>query len=356
MSASDLKGKFESSINEATPVDNKISGRRGLIPQFGQQDGKPKIAMTTRIVVAGATGNVGTSVVQELAQFGGNVEIRALTRSSSSEKPNLAAMRELSNVEILECDLSDKSSLTDVFDGVTAAFLVSANFRGQIEAEKNFIDAAVSSSSCKYLVKVGTVRSYTSNDSQIEYARGHAEIEQHLERTAGNDMKWTVLCPNWFMTNHLADIFGTLPQNIIVYPVDPHAKVSMIDPRDIGAAAARLLLASDEVQLANHALKLDISGPDEVTISQVAQMYTNALEGGRAVNHVKCSSDEYVAATVNAGFAEWLAKDISNNFPQWEADKMVFPTAPQVMDLAPPRRTMEKWISEWVPLSPPPAS
>jgi len=310
--------------------------------------------MTTRIVVAGATGNIGFSVVQELAQFDGNVEIRALTRSSSSDNPTLAAMKESSNVEILECNLSDKSSLTDVFDGVTAAFVVSANFRGQIEAEKNFIDAALSSSSCKYLVKVGTVRSYTSNDSQIEYARGHAEIQEHLEQTAGNDMKWTVLCPNWFMTNHLADIFGALPQNIIVYPVDPHAKVRMIDPRDVGAVAARLLLASDNSIY--HALKLDISGPDEVTISQVAEMYTNALEEGRTVNHVKCSSDDCVAACVKAGFPEWLAKDISKNFPQWEAGKMVFPTAPQVMDLAPPKRTMEQWISEWVPLSPRPAS
>eukprot|EP00555_Chaetoceros_dichaeta_P005219 CAMPEP_0198267402 /NCGR_PEP_ID=MMETSP1447-20131203/32910_1 /TAXON_ID=420782 /ORGANISM="Chaetoceros dichaeta, Strain CCMP1751" /LENGTH=331 /DNA_ID=CAMNT_0043957985 /DNA_START=29 /DNA_END=1024 /DNA_ORIENTATION=- len=331
---------------------------------MGQKKSKPSTvqdlsdskAVTTVIVVAGATGNVGFSVVQELAQLDGNVEIRALTRSSSGEKPALAAMKELSNVKILECNLSEKSSLINIFDGATAAFVVAANFHGQVEAEKNFIDAAVSSSSCKYLVKIGTVRSYTSNDSQIEYARGHAEIEEHLEQTAGDDMKWTVLCPNWFMTNHLADIFGTLPQNIIVYPVDPQAKVSMIDPRDVGAVAARLLLASDEVRLTHHALKLDISGPDEVTISQVAEMYTNALEEGRTVNHVKCSSDDYVAATVKAGYPEWQAEDISKNFPLWEAGKMVFPSAPQVMDLAPPKRTMEEWISEMVPLSPPPAN
>lgn len=34
MSASDLKSKFEDSIKEAAPVDNKISSRRGSIPEF----------------------------------------------------------------------------------------------------------------------------------------------------------------------------------------------------------------------------------------------------------------------------------------------------------------------------------
>ena len=93
----------------------------------------------------------------------------------------------------------------------------SSPWPGQVQAEKNFIDAAVAAG-CKYLVKLGTVRGYTSKDSASEYARFHAEIEEHLEKTAGG-MKWTVLCPNWFMSNHLGDIFGTLPNSIIAYPL-----------------------------------------------------------------------------------------------------------------------------------------
>ena len=58
-------------------------------------------------------------------------------------------------------------------------------------------------------------------------------------------MKWTVLSPNCFMSNHLGDIFGTLPTNKIVYPVDPDAKAAIVDPRDVGDIAAQLLLSSD---------------------------------------------------------------------------------------------------------------
>ena len=86
---------------------------------------------------------------------------------------------------------------------------------------------------CKYLVKLGTVRCYTTLDSAAEYGQFHAEIEEHLEKTAG-EMKWTVLCPNWFMSNHLGDIFGTLPKGIIAYPLKPEAKANIVDPRDVG--------------------------------------------------------------------------------------------------------------------------
>ena len=106
-----------------------------------------------------------------------------------------------------------------------------------------FIDAAVAAG-CPYLVKLGTLRCYTDVDSASEYARFHAEIEAHLEKVAGA-MKYTVLCPNWFFTNHLADIFGTLPMGIIAYPLAPDAKATAVDPRDVGELAAQLMMAPD---------------------------------------------------------------------------------------------------------------
>ena len=153
---------------------------------------------------------------------------------------------------------------------------------GQVQAEKNFIDAAVAAG-CKYLVKLGTVRSYTSKDSAVEYARFHAEIEDYLETTAGA-MKWTVLCPNWFMSNHLGDIFGTLPKSIIAYPLKSDAKATIVDPRDVGDLAAALLVAPDPSVY--HTLKLDVSGPEAISLGEIAGLYTEALS--RPVQPVEC--------------------------------------------------------------------
>uniref|UniRef100_A0A0G4FJC2 NmrA-like domain-containing protein n=1 Tax=Chromera velia CCMP2878 TaxID=1169474 RepID=A0A0G4FJC2_9ALVE len=298
-------------------------------------------------VVAGASGNVGSAVVTSLAASGESV--KALTRSSASEK--ISRLKDLPGIQIVQCDLTDPSTLQGLFAGARGAFLCYGNCKQQAAAEKGFIDCAVAEG-CPYLVKLGTVRSYTSLDSPIEYARYHAEIEAHLESTAGQ-MKWTVLCPNWFFSNHLGDLFGGIPQkNVVAYPIDTKAKATMVDPRDVADVAVALLLAEEATQSRCHKLKLDISGPEEVSTSDIAQMFTEAL--GREIQAVNCEREEWLAVAAQAGALEdWHARAVLLNFPLWKAGDLVFPTSAEVLQLAPPKRTMRQWIQEWAPRSPP---
>ncbi|KAJ1473723.1 hypothetical protein T484DRAFT_1972339 [Baffinella frigidus] len=296
-------------------------------------------------IVAGASGNVGSAAVRKLSESGASV--KALTRSSTSDK--VAPLKDLPGVEVVQCDLTDKSALASVFTGVKGAILTCGNCKEQVEAEKNFIDCAVAAG-CPFLVKLGTVKSYTSEDSACEYGRFHAAIEKHLKEKAGA-MQWTVLHPNWFMSNHLGDVFGTLANSVVVYPVSPDAKVATIDPRDVGDLAAKMVLVGDASTY--HGLALDVSGPEAVSLGQMAQLYSEAL--GRPITTIKCSDDDWVAGAVGAGFPEWLARAISLNFDKWERGELLFPSTPQVLTLAPPQRTMAGWIKEWAPLSPPPA-
>jgi hypothetical protein len=219
----------------------------------------------------------------------------------------------------------------------------------------------------------------------VEYGRFHGEIEAHLEKVAGG-MKWTVLqresnpqllalraspaypemtlrislqvlCPNWFMSNHLADIWGTLPKNIIAYPLASEAKNAIVDPRDIGEIAAAMMVAPDPS--AYHGLKLDIAGPEPISMGEIAALYSDAL--GRPIVHVKCQTDEWVAGGVQGGLPEWLAQAVSLNFAKWEAGTLAvgggaLTTSPEALAAAPPKRTMSAWIREWAPRSPPPAA
>jgi len=240
-----------------------------------------------------------------------------------------------------------------------------SNFHGQVTAEKNFIDALVASVSCKYLVKIGTVRCCTAIDSVVEYGRFHAEIENYLEEnTKSGDLKWTVLSPNWFMSNHLGDVFGTLPlsPSIIAYPVtNVDAGANIVDPREIGTVAAKLLLQAKNPK--HDGRKLNVSGPESVSMSMVQTLFAEAL--GRDVLYVNCSTEDWIAGAVKAGFPDWLAKAISHNFILWEDGGLSFPSSPEVIDLlnenddgstSSVRRTMSEWVKEWAPRSPPPAS
>jgi len=297
--------------------------------------------------MGGASGNVGAATVRKLAEKG-VVSVKALTRDSTSDK--VASLKALPNVEIVQCDLMDKASIASACSGVMAAVLTCANNEQQVEQEKNFIDV-VKAAGCTNLVKLATVGLYTAKDSKCEYGRYHAEIEEHLETTAG-DMKWTVLRPNWFMSNHLGDIFGSLPMGVIAYPVDPEAKIALVDPRDVGDLAAKLVVAADPS--VHHGMKLDISGPEAINLSQMAALYTESL--GRPIQAVNCSNADWVAGGLKGGLPEWLAEAVTNNFPLWSEGKLTFPSSPQVLALAAPHRTMAEWIQEWAPRSPPPAA
>jgi len=305
------------------------------------------VAMAAPVVVAGGTGNVGAAAVRALSSAG--VPTRVLTRDPENEKAKPLAS--LPGVSIIKADLADAAALAAAFEGARAAYVSCSNSKQQIDLEKNLIDAAASAPSCEYLVKIGTcgVEGYTLGDSTIEYGRFHAEIEEHL---AASTLKWTVLRPNYFMQNHMGDIFGTLPKNLVVYPMPPKAQARMIDTRDIGEVAAALLKVED---VSCHSGKFyDVCGPESVSTEAMAEMYSEAT--GRKIAAVESSKEDWAKAAEGAGFPDWLAAAIALGMESfWGTGKMDYPSSAEVLELCPPKRTMKQWIGEHIALSPPPA-
>eukprot|EP00929_Paragymnodinium_shiwhaense_P062197 TRINITY_DN31049_c0_g1_i1.p1 TRINITY_DN31049_c0_g1~~TRINITY_DN31049_c0_g1_i1.p1 ORF type:complete len:356 (+),score=54.71 TRINITY_DN31049_c0_g1_i1:295-1362(+) len=299
------------------------------------------------ILVGGGTGRVGSAAVKTLSAKGATVKV--LARDLSSDKAK--TLEGLSGVTLVKGDFSDPASLKAAFDGVTRAYLGCSNFEGQVEAEQAFIDAAATSGSCKYLVKLGTcgTEGYTGLESEIQYGRYHAQIENHLDKSG---LQWTVLRPNWFMQNHMADIFATLPAGIIAYPVSASTKARMIDTRDVGDVAAALLLLSNPSS--HHAKKYDVCGPDSVSCEDLVAFYAKEL--GRPIAAVPTSSADWVANVEKAGIPTWLANAILVNFEKfWALGKLDYGSSDAVVELAKPARTMESWIKEHAVMSPPPA-
>jgi len=300
-----------------------------------------------KVLVTGATGNVGSQVAKHLSEAG--VSVKAMTRSAKGDK--VKELQAMKNVEIVECDPLDKPSLTKAMEGVNAVFLVSANIKEQTQAEINVIDAAVAAG-CTYLVENGTHYGYTSKDSPVIFGRFHHEIEEHLERVAGS-MQWTVVHANYFMSNHLGDIFATLPNGNIVYPLEASEKTRMIDPRDSGDAIAELLLVSDPSKY--HGKHLFVSGPETITFGEIADLYTKEL--GRPIQFVTCPHEAWIQEVIKGGFfADWLADSVAYNFTVVKQGGFMHETSPELLELWKPRRTMQQWIKEWAPKSPPPTS
>ncbi|KAM0715372.1 hypothetical protein Q7P37_008870 [Cladosporium fusiforme] len=98
------------------------------------------------VVVLGATGQQGGSVVQELLKEATKYHIRGLTRDTNSAKSKALATQ---GVEVVQADLSDPASLERAFDGAHIIYAMTdfwQSMSAEIEFEqgKSIADIAVS--------------------------------------------------------------------------------------------------------------------------------------------------------------------------------------------------------------------
>ena len=89
----------------------------------------------TKVLVTGATGNVGSQVVRELQERGASV--RAFVRDTGK-----AAGMFGDGVELASGNFSDAASVRRALEGVEGVFIACANDPRQVEYETGVIDAA----------------------------------------------------------------------------------------------------------------------------------------------------------------------------------------------------------------------
>lgn len=241
------------------------------------------------ILVAGATGNVGTVLVQELRQSGHAVRVLA-------RDPRRASERLGAGFEIVAGDLSDPASLGPALRGIEIASLATSPTPLLAEQEGHFIEAA-SAARLRRLVKLSGFGIEFSSDV---IHLGHAESERRL-RASG--IPHVIVRPVVFMSNLLFDAAsirtGKLPS------VFGDARMSYIDPRDVAAVMARALL--DE----RHAgATWELGGPEALTYDDLAATLTRVL--GRRVEHVRLDDAAFRSAALASGLPDFVVEAITS--------------------------------------------
>lgn len=209
------------------------------------------------ILVTGATGTVGSEVVEQLLAAGHPV--RVLTRN-----PGKAA-KYASKVEIAQGDLANPETLTAAFAGVDRVFLL-ATGPELAKLEGHAIEAA-KKASVKHIVKLSAAGAEL--DPGIALGRWHRESEKHLE---GSGLAWTILRPSSFDSNALSWA-GMIKDKGTVFHVTGNGKVTPIDPRDIAAVAVAALT------LPGHEGKIyEMTGPESLTTAEMVAKISKAIE------------------------------------------------------------------------------
>jgi uncharacterized protein YbjT (DUF2867 family) len=217
------------------------------------------------ILVTGATGRVGGQVVQQLVERG--VNVRVLVRDPS--KASFPA-----GVEVAQGDLLDMDSLRAAFAGVSTLFLLNA------VAADEFTQALIAlnvarQSGVERVVYLSVI--HADRFVNVPHFAVKSGAERMIEQMG---FSATILRPAYFIDNELTITDVVL--NHGVYPMPIGGKgLAMVDTRDIAETAAIELIRRDQAPGKLPIETINLVGPDTLTGSDVAAIWSNAL--GRPV-------------------------------------------------------------------------
>ena len=134
-------------------------------------------------------------------------------------------------------------------------------------------------------------RSHGSNrGSPVAFWDWHGQVERHL-RASGTG--WVILRSSWYMSNLLAAAAQVAAEGRLYAPAG-QARVAMIDPRDVGAAAAALLSSRG-----HEGQTYLVTGPEAITFAQVAAGLSAAV--GRGIEFTDIPGEAAEQAMIAGG-------------------------------------------------------
>jgi len=235
------------------------------------------------ILITGASGSAGGAVLREVA--GSGAEFRAMYRSKDD------AAKAPAGTPTVIADFSDRASLGRALEGIERVYIVCAPIPELVELEGNMIDAC-QQAGVRHIVLNSA---FGAGDVPKSFPAWHFQVEQKL-RNSG--IAHTILRPNGFLQNIVTYFAPSIRTQSAFYTSIGDAKISLIDVRDVGAVAAKILFEPQ-----SHAGKTyEIHGPEAVGNRAVAERISRVV--GRQVSYVDISEDAMRKAMLDVGMPE----------------------------------------------------
>ena len=236
------------------------------------------------ILITGASGNVGKTVLQAVAKSG--AQHRAMYRSAAE------AAKASAGTETVVADFAKPETLGAVLKNVDSVYLVCSPIPELVQLESNMIDACAAAG-VKHVVQNSALG---AGDYDKSFPNWHRKVEEKLK---GTRLSWTILRPNSFHQNVVAFFAPTIRTQGVFYNSMRDAKNSFLDVRDIAAVAAKSLAAGE------HAGKIyELNGPEAINYAELAKKISKVA--GREVKYVDIPMDAQKKAMLDQGRPEWL--------------------------------------------------
>ena len=285
--------------------------------------------MNSKILVTGATGTIGSFVVDLLKENKENFV--AMVRNEEKAKP----FKE-KGIKTVMADFSKPALLEKSLEGIHKVFLLSATSPDSPVLQGKLVRLA-KSAGVKHIVK-GSVRGADVN-ADFNIGRWHGLTEADI-RDSG--IPYTFLQPHSFLQNLLFDA-DSIRQDGKIYGMQGDGKIPMVDARDIAAVGVASLLEE------GHENKSYVlTGPEAISYHDIVRELSSAL--GKEIKYIKQTPEEGRKAMISGGMPEWLVDDMVKLNKRYAAneDMDVSPDVENV--LGHKAHSLEEFINDYINL------
>jgi uncharacterized protein YbjT (DUF2867 family) len=189
------------------------------------------------ILVTGGTGRTGSAVVRALLERGAHVRVLA-------RDPDKAQELFGDEVEVATGDFAP------ALDGIDAVFLSGPDDPRRVAWEQ----AAINAAGDRRIVRLSTTGA--APGAPVPFWDWHGQVDEHLRASRA---RWTILQSGFFTSN-----LPAMAQDGVVYAPAGEARIPMIDPAEVAAAAADILVGGG-----HESETLVLAGP-ELTFAEAA--------------------------------------------------------------------------------------
>ncbi|WP_059141287.1 SDR family oxidoreductase [Paenilisteria newyorkensis] len=240
-----------------------------------------------KILVLGATGNIGFTVVQKLTENG--IAVRAGVSNPEKSK-TLWADNAL--VDVIHFDFLDTATFPSALEGITKVFFVRPPQLSKPKEDMFPFLRFLKERSVAHVVFVSLI------GVEKNPVTPHHKIEKEMVRLA---LPYTFLRPSFFMQNLNATHQEDIQKHSDLFIPAGKAKTSFIDTRDIGEIAAICLMNTPD----HLHQKYSITGKEAVSYDEVADRMTAIL--GKKITYSKPSLRYFRSTMIKRGIPKEYA-------------------------------------------------
>jgi uncharacterized protein YbjT (DUF2867 family) len=280
------------------------------------------MVVVNRILITGATGNIGGAILTQLPTTG--VQVRALVRN-----PDAADLPP--HVEVWRGDLTIPETLDRCLDGIDTVFLV---WVAPAEAVAPALER-IAERARRIVFLSAPLKTAHPLFQQPNPSRARAELVERLIETSG--LQWTFLRPGMFAANALGWWVPQMRAGEVVRWPYLAVPTAPIDDRDIAAVAVRTLCED-----AHSGAEYILTGPQ--SLSQFEQIATIGSVLGRSLRIEEVSPEDWLRE-LPAFLPSFVAKYLLD---AWAAaiGQPAFVTSTVAELTGVPARTFREWATD----------